>query len=57
MGNYSKLIGSLVGAAAGVAVSFGLPEELATPEIQGAIVIVLAGVFTYFFPANKPPAA
>ena len=54
MGNYSKLIGSLVGALAGALVSFGvLPESLATPEIQGSIVVVLSGVVTYFFPANK----
>lgn len=54
MGNYSKLIGSVVGAAAGALVSFGvLPEELATPEIQASVIAVLSAVFTYFFPANK----
>lgn len=54
MGNYSKLIGSIVGALAGAAVSFGiLPESLATPELQASVVAVLAAVATYLFPANK----
>ncbi len=54
MGNYSKLIGSIVGAAAGALVSFGvLPEELATPELQASVVAVLAAVATFLFPANK----
>lgn len=54
MGNYSKLIGSIVGAAAGALVSFGiLPEALATPELQGAVIALLSGVATYLFPANK----
>ena len=57
MGNYSKLIGSLVGGLAGALVSFGvLPEELATPEIQAGVITVLAAVVTFFFPANKPAA-
>lgn len=59
LGNYSKVIGSLVGGAFGFAVAhWGLPEDLATPEIQtaitGAITIVGGALFTYFFPANKP---
>ena len=57
MGNYSKLIGSLVGGIAGALVSFGvLPESLATPELQASIVAVLAAVATYIFPANNPDA-
>ena len=54
MGNYSKLIGSIVGALAGVLAGLGLPEALTGPEIQGALVVILSGAFTYFFPANKP---
>lgn len=54
MGNYSKLIGTLVGAGAGALVSFGLlPEALATPEVQAGVVAVLAAVATYLFPANQ----
>ncbi|WP_315920470.1 hypothetical protein [Mesorhizobium sp. SP-1A] len=55
MGNYSKLIGSIVGGVAGLLVARGLlPEEWATTEIQGAIVVLLSAVATYAFPANKP---
>lgn len=55
MGNYSKLIGSIVGGVAGLLVAKGLlPSEWATPEIQGAIVVLLSAAATYFFPANKP---
>ncbi len=50
---YSKLLGSLIGAAAGALVSFGvLPEELASPEIQASVVALGAAILTYFFPAN-----
>jgi len=55
MGNFSKLIGSLVGGGLGMLVSFGiLPAEYATPEIQAAIVTLLSAAFTFLFPANKP---
>lgn len=54
LGNYSKLIGSLVGFVAGVAVSYGLPAELATPEIQLSLTGLLVGVATWAFPKNKP---
>ena len=54
LGNYSKIVGSIVGALAGALVSFGiLPDQLATPEIQTSIVGILSAVFTFFFPANK----
>lgn len=53
MGNYSKLIGSIVGGLVGIAASFGLPTEWATPEIQGAIVTLFSAVATFIFPANK----
>lgn len=52
-GNFSKLIGSLVGGVIGVGVSkFGLPAEVATPEIQGAITVLLSALATFLFPAN-----
>lgn len=55
MGNYSKLIGSIVGAVVGAAVAFGaLPADLATPELQASIVAVLAAIATWLFPANTP---
>lgn len=57
LGSYSKLIGSIVGAAAGALVAFGvLPDSLATPELQASLVAVLSAIATYLFPANKTPA-
>lgn len=55
MGNYSKVIGSIVGAVIGFAVSKGfLPSDLGTPEVVGGVTAIFAAVATYFFPANKP---
>jgi len=55
MGNYSKLIASLVGAAAGILVSYGLvPEDAVNAEVQAALVVVITGLVTYLAPANKP---
>jgi hypothetical protein len=56
MGNYSKLIGSIVGGVFGLLATFGLPVEWATPEIQGAIVTGMSAIFTFIFPANTPTA-
>lgn len=54
MANFSKLIGSIVGALLGVGVSkYGLPPELASPEVVGAIVGVIAALGTYIAPANQ----
>ena len=54
MGNYSKLIATIVGALASSGVAFGLlPENLATPEIQASVVTVITAIFTYFAPANS----
>lgn len=54
-GNYSKLIGSLVGGIVGFGVSrLGLPAEIATPEVQGAITILLGAACTWAFPKNIP---
>lgn len=55
LGNYSKLIGSLVGGIFGVLVSrYGLPDAWATPEIQGAVTVLLSAACTWAFPANEP---
>lgn len=55
LGNYSKLLGAVVGGVAGILVGqFGLPAEYATPEIQGALVTILSAICTFAFPANRP---
>jgi len=55
LGNYSKAIGALVGGVFGVLVSrYGLPDVWATPEIQGAVTVLLSAACTWAFPANKP---
>ena len=55
MGNYSKLIGTIVGGGLGILVNTGiLPADMATTEIQSAIVTLLAAVGTFIFPANNP---
>jgi|EndMetStandDraft_8_1072994.scaffolds.fasta_scaffold1072172_2 hypothetical protein len=55
LGNYSKAIGALVGGVFGVLVSrYGLPDAWATPEIQGAVTVLLSAACTWAFPANKP---
>lgn len=54
LGNYSKLIGALVGGVFGILVNkLALPAEWAAPEIQNSIVVLLSAAATYFFPANK----
>jgi len=53
MGNYSKLIGAVVGGLVGFGTSKGLPTELATPEIQAALTVLLSAVATWRFPTNK----
>lgn len=54
MGNYSKLIGAIIGGIVGLGVSKGfLPADLASPENVAALTTVTAAFFTYVFPANK----
>lgn len=54
LGNYSKMIGSVVGGVLGLLVSiFGLPAEFASPEVQGLVTVIMSAVFTYAFPANQ----
>ena len=56
MGNWSKLIGTLVGGLLGLAVNFGLiPDGAITADVQSALVVLLAALGTAIFPANKPP--
>lgn len=57
MGNYSKLIGSVVGVALSFAVTqFALPPEFASPEVVTAITAGITGILVWAFPANKPAA-
>jgi hypothetical protein len=57
MGNYSKLIGSLVGGVIGFLGSkYALPADLTSPDMQAAITLILSAVCTYVFPANVSPA-
>lgn len=52
LSNASKAIGATVGAAFGYLVSLGLPGELATPEMQAAVTVIVSGVVAWLFPAN-----
>jgi len=55
MGNYSKLIGSIVGAAIGFGVAKGfLPAEWNTPEVVASFTATISAIFTFLFPANNP---
>lgn len=56
MGNYSKLIGSIVGGIIGwLGSKYALPPELTSPNIQAAATIILSAIATYLFPANAGP--
>ena len=58
MGNYSKLIGSIVGGIIGwLGSKYALPANLTSPEIQAAATLILSAVATYLFPANSAGAA
>ncbi|RUU01447.1 hypothetical protein EOD23_21475 [Mesorhizobium sp. USDA-HM6] len=58
MGNYSKLIGSIVGGAVGwLGSKYALPPDLTSPEIQAAATLILSAVATYLFPPNAQSAA
>jgi hypothetical protein len=57
MGNYSKLIGSVVGGVIGwLGSKYALPQSLTSPEIQAAATLILSAVATYLFPANTASA-
>ena len=54
MGNYSKLIGTLVGGGISWGISKGLlPVEWADPTTVSAITTLITAICVYFFPANK----
>ena len=63
MGNYSKLIGSIIGGIAGLLVARGvLPAVVATPDNVTTVVAAVgilstaaSAIATFLFPANKPP--
>ena len=58
MGNYSKLIGSIVGGVIGwLGSKYALPQSLTSPEIQAAATLILSAVATYLFPANVAAGA
>ncbi|CCV07448.1 hypothetical protein MESS2_570007 [Mesorhizobium metallidurans STM 2683] len=53
MGNYSKLIGSIVGGVIGwLGSKYALPPDLTSPEVQTGATLILSAVATYLFPAN-----
>jgi hypothetical protein len=57
MGNYSKLVGSIVGGVIGwLGSKYALPPSLTSPEIQAAATLILSAVATYLFPANTAGA-
>lgn len=54
LGNISKLVGSLSGGIVGWLIArLGLPADLMTPDFQAALIVVLSGLFTFFFPPNR----
>lgn len=52
MKNYSKLIGSVIGALVGIAAAFGFNVEAFTLELQASLIVVLTAIGTYIAPAN-----
>lgn len=54
MGNYSKLIGSIVGGVLGLlGAKFALPADWSSPEMVSSITMLLSAFFTWAFPANS----
>ena len=54
MGNYSKLIGSIVGAIIGFGAAKGfLPAGFDTPDMVAGATAFVSAIFTWAFPANK----
>lgn len=54
MGNYSKLIGSLVGGVLGLLVAKNvIPAEFNTPDVQAAVTVLVSAFAVWAFPANK----
>ena len=53
MGNFSKAIGAIVGGVFGLLAGTVIPAEYATPEMQGALTVLLSTFAVFIFPANK----
>lgn len=67
-GNYSKFVGSIVGGIVGLVFGYLASKGLGTCTAEGvctilgfsdmqvtsALTVLLSGVFTFAFPANKP---
>ena len=54
MQRYSKAIAALVGCICSILITRGLlPPELASEEVQAAIVTVITTACVYWAPANK----
>jgi len=55
MGDYSKLVATIVGFALSFAVGkFALPTEWASPETVTSVSGAITAILVYAFPANKP---
>ncbi len=53
MGNYNKLIGSIIGGAVGLGLALGLPLDFMTPELQAGITTIIgAALVTFWAPKN-----
>lgn len=51
---YSKMFGAIIGAVLGMAVAkFGLPAEVASPEVESALTLLVTAFATWLAPANK----
>lgn len=54
MANYSKLVGQVIGGVIGILAGVGLDVAWATPEIVGAIAVLIGGAIgTYAAPPNR----
>lgn len=53
MGNFSKAIGAIVGGVFGLLAGNIIPVEYATPEMQGALTVLLSTLAVFLFPANR----
>ena len=55
MGNYSKLIATVVGFILSFAVAkLALPAEWASPEVAASIASAISAILVFVFPANNP---
>lgn len=53
MSNYSKFFGAIIGGLLGIGVSkFGLPADMASPEVVGGLTTLVSALATWLAPAN-----